>query len=151
MLTKNEKAQDKVEDDKEKHAKKFLVPSKGGVLQNMNKDEDGNIKLELTKKIKVSDDTFIFRFGFDKETDIFGLPIGGHVIFSADINKELCCRKYTPISEVTRQGYIDFLIKVYRAGLHPRFPDGGMMSQYIDRMAIGDSMLMEGPKGRLAY
>ena len=46
---------------------------------------------------------------------------------------------------------MDFLIKVYYAGVHPRFPEGGMMSQYVDKMAIGDKMLMEGPKGRLFY
>jgi len=50
----------------------------------MPKDEDGNITLKLSEKIKISDDTFIFRFGFDKEKT-FGLPIGGHVIFSANI------------------------------------------------------------------
>ena len=34
----------------------------------MKKDEDDNIKLALTKKIKVSDDTFIFRFSFPDES-----------------------------------------------------------------------------------
>ena len=92
----NEK--DEFEEYEKKH--RFILTPKGGVLQNNKKDEDGNIKLALSKKIKVSDDTFIFRFGFDKETDEFGLPIGGHVIFNADVNDELCCRKYTPISEI---------------------------------------------------
>ena len=92
---------DKDHKEKVESESKFLVSKKGGVLQNMKKDEDGNIKLKLIKKIKISEDTFIFRFGFDKEDDIFGLPIGGHVIFSAEIKGELCCRKYTPISEVT--------------------------------------------------
>ena len=66
----------------------------------MAKDEDGNIKLKLTKKTRISDDTFIFRFSFE-EGSILGLPIGKHVIFSAQINGELDCKKYTPISEVT--------------------------------------------------
>lgn len=122
----------------------------------MEKDEDDNISLKLTKKIKVSDDTFIFRFSFD-QNETLGLPIGKHVIFSvnmktkAEPNGELVCRKYTPISMVTQKGYVDFLIKVYFANVVPRFPDGGIMSQYVNNMAIGDEMKMEGPKGRLEY
>lgn len=99
----------------------------------MDKDEDDNISLKLSKKIKVSEDTFIFRFAFD-ESRTLGLPIGKHVIFSANIktkaepNGELVCRKYTPISMVSQKGYVDFLIKVYFANVVPRFPDGGIMS-----------------------
>ena len=81
----------------------FLIAKNGGVLKFMDKDEDDNISLKLTKKIKVSDDTFIFRFSFDQNHTL-GLPIGKHVIFSvnmktkAEPNGELVCRKYTPIS-----------------------------------------------------
>jgi NAD(P)H-flavin reductase len=122
----------------------------------MDKDEDDNISLKLSKKIKVSEDTFIFRFSFD-DNETLGLPIGKHVIFSANIktkaepNGELVCRKYTPISMVKQKGYVDFLIKVYFANVVPRFPDGGIMSQYVNNMKIGDVMKMEGPKGRLEY
>ena len=82
---------------------RFAVPKSGGVLQNMQKDNDGNIKLKLTKKIKVSDDTFIFRFGFPQEDAVLGLPIGKHVVFTANIlnkdgKEEETTRKYTPIS-----------------------------------------------------
>lgn len=52
---------------------------------------------------------------------------------------------------VKQKGYVDFLIKVYFANVVPRFPDGGIMSQYVNNMKIGDQMLMEGPKGRLEY
>ena len=51
----------------------------------MEKDENGNISLKLSKKIQISDDTFIFRFAFPREDQAFGLPIGGHVVFSAYI------------------------------------------------------------------
>ena len=122
---------------KEEEKNKFKVPQKGGVLQNMSKDSDGNIKLKLGEKIKISDDTFIFRFNFANKDDIFGLPIGQHVVFTAKIDNALCQRKYTPISEITRKSYIDFLIKVYKAGVHPKFPQGGIMRQYVDSMKIG--------------
>ena len=135
-------------DSKTSPSERFLVPEDGGALKQLEKDEDGNINLKLSKKIKITDDTYIFRFAFP-EDQTFGLPIGKHVIFSANINNDLCCRKYTPISTVTQKGYVDFLIKVYYANVHPRFPEGGVMSQHVDKMKIGDTMLMEGPKGRL--
>ena len=42
----------------------FLVPKEGGALQRMRKDNDGNITLKLAKKIKITGDTYIFRFSF---------------------------------------------------------------------------------------
>mmetsp|Transcript_29048 Transcript_29048/g.43808 ORF Transcript_29048/g.43808 Transcript_29048/m.43808 type:complete len:261 (+) Transcript_29048:2-784(+) len=140
-----------------KNQSKFLVPSAGGVLQNMDKDEDDNIKLKLTHKIKVSHDSYIYKFGFPDEASTFGLPVGKHVVFNATFptkaepNGDEVSRKYTPISEVSQRGTADFLIKIYRAGVHPKFPDGGLMTPYLESMKIGDTMLMEGPKGRLAY
>ncbi len=63
----------------------------------------------------------------------------------------MVCRKYTPISTVNNSGYVDFVIKIYRKGIHPKFPDGGLMTQYLESLKNGDTMLMEGPKGRLVY
>lgn len=51
----------------------------------MKKDKDDNISLKLVKKIKISDDTYIYRFGFLDENQAFGLPIGQHVVFSAEL------------------------------------------------------------------
>lgn len=65
------------------------------------------MSLKLAKKIKVTDDTYIFRYAFSDPDYFFGLPIGKHVIFSANIKTsakpegEIVSRKYTPISEVT--------------------------------------------------
>jgi hypothetical protein len=51
------------------------------------------------------------------------------IIFTKDEPKgEIVSRKYTPISKITQNGYIDFLIKIYRSGVHPNFPDGGIMT-----------------------
>jgi NAD(P)H-flavin reductase len=46
---------------------------------------------------------------------------------------------------------VDFVIKIYRKNVHPRFPEGGVMTQYLETLEPGATMLMEGPKGRLAY
>lgn len=84
----------------------------------------------------------------------FGLPLCGHVFFKAEIpnkegERETVIRKYTPISQVHEKGQIDFLIKAY----HPteQFPEGGRMSVYLDSLEVGDSMHMDGPKGKLTY
>lgn len=87
----------------------------------------------------------------------FGLPIGQHVVLTATTptpkhpEGEEIQRKYTPISPLSDRGFVDFLIKVYRPNIHPKFPEGGAMSQYVDRLKIGDTLQMEGPKGRLKY
>ena len=124
----------------------------------MKQDDDGNITLKLKDKIMLTHDTYIFRFEFPNQDLTFGLPIGNHVIFTANIpTKEKpegddISRKYTPTSGISTKGHVDFVIKVYRKNVHPRFPDGGIMSQYLETLEAGkSSMLMEGPKGRLAY
>ena len=60
---------------------------------------------------------------------------------------ELTCRKYTPISMITDESYVDFCIKIYRKGIHPRFPDGGVMTQYLEGLENGAKINMEGPRG----
>jgi cytochrome-b5 reductase len=33
--------------------------------------------------------------------------------------------------------------------VHPKFPEGGKMSQHLDSLKIGDKIEMRGPKGML--
>ena len=40
---------------------------------------------------------------------------------------------------------------MYKAGVHPKFPDGGKMSQHLDSLKIGETVDMKGPKGHLSY
>ncbi|CAI2373833.1 unnamed protein product [Moneuplotes crassus] len=128
-----------------------------GVLQALPKDEDGCIKLPLTKRTKINHDTYHFRFDFPSKDQEFGLHIGGHVVFYAEVmnpetgKKEEIARKYTPVSTVHQKGYIEFVIKIYRAGENPRFPHGGLMTQYLEKLRIGESLKMEGPMGKLSY
>lgn len=42
-------------------------------------------------------------------------------------------------------------VKVYFKNVHPKFPDGGKMSQYLESMSIGDYMDVRGPNGLLIY
>lgn len=56
-------------------------------------------------------------------------------------------RSYTPVTSDDDLGIVDFVIKVYKP-LPPKFPDGGRMSQHLDNLKIGETMLMKGPKGK---
>ncbi|CAJ0968829.1 unnamed protein product [Ranitomeya imitator] len=72
---------------------------------------------------------------------ILGLPIGQHVYLSAKVNGSLVVRAYTPVSSD----------EVYYKKVHPKFPDGGKMSQYLDGLKIGDTVDFRGPNGLLVY
>lgn len=70
---------------------------------------------------------------------------------SATINGELVIRPYTPVSSDDERGYFELVIKVYFANVHPKFPEGGKMSQYLDTLGIGDTVDVRGPLGKVTY
>lgn len=41
--------------------------------------------------------------------------------------------------------------QVYFKNVHPKFPEGGKLSQYLEDMKIGDTIDLRGPSGRLVY
>lgn len=107
--------------------------------------------LRLIEKQEISHDTKKFRFGLPSESHILGLPVGQHIYLSAKVSGSLVVRAYTPVSSDEDLGYVDLVVKVYYKNVHPSFPDGGKMSQYLDNMAIGDSIDFRGPSGLLIY
>ena len=58
-------------------------------------------------------------------------------------------RSYTPISKVHKRGQLELLIKVYFPT--ERFPDGGVVSQYLHSKDRSDMIKIAGPKGRIQY
>lgn len=42
-------------------------------------------------------------------------------------------------------------MQVYFKNEHPKFPEGGKMSQYLNDMAIGESIDLRGPSGLCVY
>ena len=46
---------------------------------------------------------------------------------------------------------MDVLIKIYRPNCHPKFPHGGKLTPFIEKMEIGDQLNIEGPLGRFNY
>jgi cytochrome-b5 reductase len=43
------------------------------------------------------------------------------------------------------------MMQVYFKNVHPKFPEGGKMSQYLENMKLGDTIDVRGPSGRLVY
>lgn len=115
--------------------------------------EDPNTKyaLPLIEKKILSHDTRLFKFKLPSEEHCLGLPIGQHIYLSARINGSLVVRPYTPTSSDNDLGCMDLVVKVYHSNVHPKFPEGGKMTQYLEAMTIGDSIDVRGPSGLLVY
>ena len=107
--------------------------------------------LQLKEKIIVSHDTRIFRFALPSPAHILGLPIGQHMYLKASVGGSEVQRAYTPISSDDDHGHVDLMVKVYFPNVHPKFPEGGKMSQHLESLKPGDSILVKGPVGRFTY
>ncbi|KAL3572585.1 hypothetical protein D5086_026489 [Populus alba] len=109
------------------------------------------IQCKLVKKEILSHDTRLFRFALPSEDQVLGLPVGKHIFLSATIDDKLCMRAYTPSSTIDAVGFFDLVIKVYFKGVHPKFPNGGQMSQYLDSLSLGSVVDVKGPLGHIEY
>lgn len=108
----------------------FDYRSKPTLFHNVKKDENDQFPLKLIKKQRITHDTFLFRLKFPKKNWISGLWVGGHFAIHGKTEKgDSICRKYTPISHIHKEGYVDFAIKIYSEC--PEFPDGGKMGKYL--------------------
>ncbi|CAN0183143.1 unnamed protein product [Pylaiella littoralis] len=106
----------------------------------------------LQEKEELSHDTRMFRFALQTPKHVLGLPIGQHVSMKfVDADGKTVTRSYTPTSSDLNLGHVDFVIKVYKPNVEPRFPNGGKMSMHLEKLKIGDTMDMRGPKGNLTY
>lgn len=115
------------------------------------------MKVRLSEILPISDNTKIFRFELPNESDYLGLPICQHVLFRAKIptktspDGEVVVRKYTPTSSINEKGFFDVPIKIYQKNISPEFPDGGIFTQYLDSLKIGEYLEMAGPSGKVTY
>ncbi|KAG7973988.1 hypothetical protein I3843_06G024100 [Carya illinoinensis] len=109
------------------------------------------IQCKLLDKRSISHDVRLFRFGLPSDGQVLGLPVGKHIFLCATIDEKLCMRAYTPTSTVDVVGYFDLVIKIYFKKVHPRFPNGGLMSQYLDLLPLGSVLDVKGPLGHIEY
>merc|ERR1711915_586536 len=63
---------------------------------------------------------------------------------SARIHGSLVVRPYTPTSSDEDLGHMDLVVKIYPANTHPKFPEGGKMTQHLESLTIGDSIDVRG-------
>ncbi|XP_027157576.1 nitrate reductase [NADH] 2-like [Coffea eugenioides] len=109
------------------------------------------IPCKLVSKTSISHDVRKFRFALPSEEQVLGLPIGKHIFVCATVDEKLCMRAYTPTSGVEEVGYFELVVKIYFKGVHPRFPNGGVMSQYLDSLSLGSFLEIKGPLGHIEY
>ena len=114
-------------------------------------------RFPLIRKKVLSHDTAEFTFGLPSPDSILGLPTGQHIslrFFETDKEtgkKKQVMRSYTPVSDNSTLGEVSLVIKVYKSGVHPKFPDGGKLSQHLDSLKIGETIDIKGPKGHMEY
>jgi len=106
------------------------------------KNPDIKYAFPLAHKENISHDTRRFRFQLPSSKHVLGLPIGQHIYLTAHINGDLVKRPYTPTTSDDNQGYFDLVIKVY---------PNGKMTQYLDKLPIGQTIDVSGPSGNLIY
>ncbi|KAL2497256.1 Nitrate reductase [NADH] 2 [Abeliophyllum distichum] len=109
------------------------------------------IPCKLVSKTSISHDVRLFRFALPAEDQTLGLPVGKHIFLCATIDDKLCMRAYTPTSGVDTVGYFELVVKIYFKGIHPKFPNGGLMSQHLDSLQIGSFLDVKGPLGHIEY
>lgn len=114
-------------------------------------DAEQKYDVKLIEREEVSHDTRRFRFELPSKDHVLGLPIGQHVYLSATINDQLVIRPYTPVSSDDDKGFFELVVKVYFKDVHPKFPEGGKMSQHLESLKIGDTIKVRGPSGLLEY
>ena len=107
-------------------------------------------KAVLHSKVTVSWDTRIFTFKLDHDEQTLGLPIGQHLMIRLrdPVTREIIIRSYTPISDTSKKGYMDVLVKVY---FDTKERKGGKMSQAIEALPIGHYVDFKGPIGKFEY
>merc|ERR1712032_283191 len=132
--------------------------SAGNPLTLQGKEKGKEIKLKLAERRQLSRSVVHYSFALPSVDHVLGLPIGQHVYLSTEManprtggESKYTARAYTPISTDTQVGKVDLVIKTYYKDEHPRFPDGGWLSQFMDGMKVGDELDFRGPTGAIIY
>ena len=131
-------------------------------------DTEQKYQFKVLLNKELTHDTELMRFGISNKK--FNLPIGQHIYLSALVNGTIVERAYAPLSVNNDRGYFDLAIKVviyeindsllknsylkviakiFRA--NSKFPKGGKLTQFLDKMKPGEIIDVRGPFGRLIY
>ncbi|KAK4631222.1 Nitrate reductase [NADPH] [Fulvia fulva] len=104
----------------------------------------------LHSKKRVSWDTRVFSVKLDHDAQTLGLPTGQHLMIRLrdPVTREAIIRSYTPISQTTKKGYMDILVKLY---FDTDSKPGGKMSKALDAIPVGHYIDFKGPIGKFEY
>ncbi|KAJ3294255.1 hypothetical protein HK104_003791 [Borealophlyctis nickersoniae] len=85
-----------------------------------------------------------------------GLPVGKHIRVGAHFRDKMVVRPYTPTRPVgldidEDDGTFDLVVKIYFPHTDPYYPPGGLLSNYLDTMDVGDAIDIKGPEGLIEY
>ena len=115
------------------------------------------VDFPLSEREDINHNTRRLRFALPC-TDL-GLPVGMHIFLKAkdkikvekdgEWSEKTVMRAYTPVG--SGPGYVEFIIKIYFANQHPRFPHGGALTQYMEKMKVGDCLSFKGPLGEFDF
>lgn len=105
----------------------------------------------LIARKNLSHDTVKFTFRLPTPQHKLGLPVGQHMFVGGDVKStgKYASRPYTPVSSDADLGTFDLVVKVYRPC--DRFPEGGLISQHLDALEIGECVSVRGPLGKITY
>uniref|UniRef100_A0A0N5A2U5 NADH-cytochrome b5 reductase n=1 Tax=Parastrongyloides trichosuri TaxID=131310 RepID=A0A0N5A2U5_PARTI len=129
----------------------YFMGKKDGKKRVTLQDSETKYSLKLIKRKEISHDTRLFTFALPSDEESLGLPAGQHVHLITKIDDKTIVRSYTPVSSDDDKGVVNLLIKVYFKNIHPKFPEGGKMTQYLEGMKIGESIDFRGPQGLIVY
>ena len=104
----------------------------------------------LHSKRVISSDTRIFTFALEHPAQTLGLPIGQHLMLRLrdPVTRDAIIRPYTPISETSKPGFVDVLVKVYFDTPNTK---GGRMTKAMEALPIGHAVDFKGPIGKFEY
>eukprot|EP01060_Flectonema_neradi_P039962 TRINITY_DN896_c7_g1_i4.p1 TRINITY_DN896_c7_g1~~TRINITY_DN896_c7_g1_i4.p1 ORF type:complete len:301 (+),score=60.40 TRINITY_DN896_c7_g1_i4:58-903(+) len=123
----------------------FVVQSIRSLLKRRKTTLKGpreKVELELVSREDLSHNSRLFTFALPGPDWRLGLPVGQHVSLYCTVDGKSVIRAYTPVTNDATVGVLKLAVKVY--------PDG-KMTQYLDKMTVGDRMLFAGPKGEFEY
>ncbi|KAH6935306.1 hypothetical protein HPB50_005058 [Hyalomma asiaticum] len=105
----------------------------------------------LKRREPIGRNVKLLRFSLPNYSQRLGVRVGEHIMVRALAGNRLLTRPYTPVSPCDRRGTFDIIVKVYKAGVSPQFPQGGVMSQFLDTLQPGDEVQIRGPRGKFVY
>ncbi|KAG7899208.1 hypothetical protein KL935_003518 [Ogataea polymorpha] len=149
------------------YAKKLLPPMHLGRLEEVSsvtkvKSVEENVKREvlldprkwhkitLAEKEIISSDSRIFKFDLEHPEQLIGLPTGKHLFLRLkDSSGKYVMRAYTPKSSKYLRGRLEILIKIYFP--NREYPNGGIMTNLIENLQVGNQIEVKGPVGEFEY